>query len=268
MAASRPTASTDHVATLGRPADLTAADVRWLAWHEARSHALIGREVRELGDAVLLYDETDREPFWNRLAGIAWPSEPAAFDRRLAEAIALFAGLDRIPHVWPTPGFDEPLDLTARLLAHGFEDHGGGLFMVLDPDRMAPPPLPPAPASGVTIERLHGVTGQPAIEAARAIAARPRRPSTSTCCTPGPPGRDRARGGPGARDRGVPRHPDPGRRRAGCRCAPDHVRGWILPVVDRDGAGVPRARPRRARHRLRGCRRRHREQPLDLSRRL
>ena len=105
-----------------RPADVTPEEVRWLAWHEARSHALIGRDVQDLGDAVLLHDESDREPFWNRMAGIAWPANPAAFDRRLTEALALFAGLDRIPHVWPMPGFDEPLDLTARLLANGFED--------------------------------------------------------------------------------------------------------------------------------------------------
>lgn len=117
----------------GRPGDLTPADNRRLALHEARCHALAGREVRELGDAVLLYDPADREPFWNRVAGIAWPETAAAFDRRLAEVLALFAGLDRIPHVWPTPGYDEPPDLVARLLANGFEDMGSGLVMVLDP---------------------------------------------------------------------------------------------------------------------------------------
>ena len=154
--------------TPGRPADLTARDVRWLAWHEARSHALLGREVRDLGDAVLLHDATDREPFWNRLAGIAWPALAGDFDRRLAEAYALFAGLDRIPHVWPMPGFDEPADLTARLLANGFEDHGGGLVMTLDPDRAGPAAFAPT-EPGVTLERLHGLTGEPAMEAARAI---------------------------------------------------------------------------------------------------
>lgn len=119
----------------GRPSDLTRADSRWLAWHEARCHGLPGREVRLLGDAVLLHDDADREPFWNRIAGIAWPEEPAAFDRRLAELMALFAGLDRIPHVWPLPGFDEPSDLVERLLGHGFEDMGAGLMMLLDPVR-------------------------------------------------------------------------------------------------------------------------------------
>lgn len=123
--------------TPGRPADVTAAESRWLAWHEARSHGLAGREVRLLGDAVLLYDATDREPFWNRVAGIAWPAAPDAFDRRLAELLALFAGLDRIPHVWPAPGYDEPPDLVERLIGHGFEDHGGGLMMVLDAERFA-----------------------------------------------------------------------------------------------------------------------------------
>jgi ribosomal protein S18 acetylase RimI-like enzyme len=154
----------------GRPADLTSDDVRWLAWHEARSHALIGREVRDLGDAVLLHDESDREPFWNRIAGVAWPAPPAKFDRRLTEALALFAGLDRIPHVWPMPGFDEPADLTARLLANGFEDFGGGLLMALDPALAAPPPALQL-ERGVSVERLHRLTGEAAADAARAIAA-------------------------------------------------------------------------------------------------
>jgi GNAT superfamily N-acetyltransferase len=154
----------------GRPVDLTPADVRWLAWHEARCHALTGREVRDLGDAVLLYDQTDREPFWNRLAGVSWPIEPGAFDRRLAEAFALFAGLDRIPHVWPMPGYDEPIDLTERLLAAGFVDHGGGILMGLDPV-LRPIERSRAFDPGVTVERLHRLTGEPALAAARAIAA-------------------------------------------------------------------------------------------------
>ena len=153
----------------GRPAELTSEEVGWLAWHEARSHALIGREVRDLGDAVLLHDETDREPFWNRIAGVAWPAAPSAFDRRLTEALALFAGLDRVPHVWPMPGFDEPSDLTARLLANGFEDFGGGLLMAFDPALAAPHTDRPNEPS-ISLERLHRLTGEPAAEAARAIA--------------------------------------------------------------------------------------------------
>lgn len=151
----------------GRPDDLTAEDSRWLAWHEASAHALLGREVRDLGDAWLLFDETDREPFWNRIAGIDFPGDPSAFDRRLTEVLALFAGLDRIPHVWALPGFDGPPDLVQRLLANGFVDEGGGLMMVLDPALVTAAPTPPAT---VTVERLHGLTGDAATGAAEAIA--------------------------------------------------------------------------------------------------
>jgi ribosomal protein S18 acetylase RimI-like enzyme len=143
--------------------------MRWLAWHEAGSHGLIGREVRDLGDAILLHDSTDREPFWNRLAGIAWPTEPGAFDRRLAEALALFAGLDRLPHIWPAPGFDDPADLVERLLANGFEDHGRGMLMALDPAATSLQLDPPAGVPGLRIERLHQLRGERAEDAARAI---------------------------------------------------------------------------------------------------
>ena len=156
----------------GRPSEFTAADARWLAWHEASSHGLAGREVRELGDAVMLHDRVDREPFWNRIAGIAWPDESAAFDRRLAEAIALFASLDRIPHAWPLPGFDEPADLTARLTFHGFQDVGTGILMAFDP--VGPGPVrPDGPhlAPGIGIERFHRTVGPAAEEGARGIAA-------------------------------------------------------------------------------------------------
>ena len=152
-----------------RPSELTAADSRWLAWHEAGSHGLVGREVRDLGDAVLLYDPTDREPFWNRVAGIAWPADPAAFDRRLAEALALFAGLDRIPHVWPLPGFDEPSDLAERLTANGFEDHGRGIMMVLDPPNAMLATEEPDGFESLTIERLHRLGGDSAAACAKAI---------------------------------------------------------------------------------------------------
>jgi len=155
-----------------RPSDVGPADVRWLMWHEACSHGLIGREVRDLGDAYLLHDPTDREPFWNRLVGIAWPRRTAEFDRRLTEALALFAGLDRMPHVWPIPGYDEPPDLVDRLLAHGFEDHGGGLLMLLDRERASVVSTEPPIADGqrVTVERFHRLTGEAAQDAARAIA--------------------------------------------------------------------------------------------------
>jgi len=155
-----------------RPADLTRDDVRWLNWHETCTHALVSREVRDLGDGYLLYDESDHEPFWNRLGGVAWPRDPAAFDRRLAEMLALFAGLDRIPHVWPSAGFDEPPDLIERLEAFGFEDHGGGMLMAFDPGRASLRLEPRATSVGdpVTVERYHRLTGGSAMTAGRDLA--------------------------------------------------------------------------------------------------
>ena len=153
----------------GSPAELDPATSRWLAWHEAVSHGLLGREVRELGDAVMLYDPNDREPFWNRLAGIAWPDDAAAFDRRLLEVIALFASLERIPHIWPLPGYDEPRDLAARLLAAGFDDSGAGLMMAHDPGR-ANGAAGEVERPDVTVERVHLMAGPGADRAARGIA--------------------------------------------------------------------------------------------------
>jgi ribosomal protein S18 acetylase RimI-like enzyme len=155
---------------IGRPSDIDPLAARWLARHEARCSALVGREIRELGDGVLLFDPLDREPFWNRLAGVAWPSEAGAFDHRLAETIALFGSLDRIPHVWPAPGFDEPPDLAERLVANGFEDLGAGMLMGLDPDAAA---LDAATPPDVIIERLDGATALPptAPETIRGIGA-------------------------------------------------------------------------------------------------
>jgi GNAT superfamily N-acetyltransferase len=119
----------------------------------------------------MLHDPVDREPFWNRVAGMAWPDEPKAFDRRLAEIIALFGSLDRIPHAWPLPGFDEPADLTARLLSYGFEDVGPGILMAFDPacPGLSPPGVAD-PGSGISIERFHRTVGRAADEGARAIA--------------------------------------------------------------------------------------------------
>jgi ribosomal protein S18 acetylase RimI-like enzyme len=102
----------------------------------------------------MLYDPNDREPFWNRIAGIGWPDDDTEFDRRLLEVIAIFASLDRTPHIWPLPGLDEPIDLPERLLAAGFEDVGGGLMMALDSDRAATAEQMPKPPD-VTIERVH-----------------------------------------------------------------------------------------------------------------
>ena len=154
----------------GRPAELDAPTSRWLAWHEAVSHGLLGREIRDLGDAVMLYDPNDREPFWNRVAGVAWPRDPAGFDLRLLEVLALFASLDRTPHIWPLPGYDEPLDLTERLLGAGFEDSGAGLMMAHDPSWENGSSTAAEGRPDVTVERVHRMAGPEASRAARGIA--------------------------------------------------------------------------------------------------
>jgi GNAT superfamily N-acetyltransferase len=108
-----------------------AAEMRAILAHEARVHALPGRELRELDDGLLLYDPRDGDPFWNRFEAVRWPSEPAAFDRRLDELMVQFASFGRRPHVWASPGHDSPADLVGRFLAAGFEDVGAGMMMLL-----------------------------------------------------------------------------------------------------------------------------------------
>jgi ribosomal protein S18 acetylase RimI-like enzyme len=105
--------------------------MRLLDWHEARAHALGGRVARDLGDAILLHDPRDRDPFWNRLSGLRLATEGAAFEARMAELFSLFVGLDRRPHIWTSPDHDAPTDLGSRLVGHGFDDLGGGRLMVL-----------------------------------------------------------------------------------------------------------------------------------------
>jgi ribosomal protein S18 acetylase RimI-like enzyme len=118
------------------PLDIDPATMRRLLIHEAHVHSTPGRELRDLGDGILLHDPSDPEPFWNRLAAVRWPAEPAAFDRRLTEMLLLFATLGRQPHLWPSPIHDTPPDLVARLLANGFRDMGPGSVMAL----VTPPP--------------------------------------------------------------------------------------------------------------------------------
>ena len=76
---------------------------RRLAVHEAAVHARGGRELRDLGDAFLLHDPNDPEPFWNRLVAPTWPDEERDFERRLDEIMTLFASLGRLPHVRTLP---------------------------------------------------------------------------------------------------------------------------------------------------------------------
>ena len=113
------------------PIRMDVALARRLVLHEARVQQAPGRELRDLGDGWLLHDPFDAEPFWNRLLALAWPEEAAAFDRRLDEAITLFATLGRMPHVRPLPLGNRPADLGARLAAAGFLALGTDRRMVL-----------------------------------------------------------------------------------------------------------------------------------------
>lgn len=129
--------------------------MRRLLIHEAHVHSTPGRALRDLGDGILLHDPSDPEPFWNRLAAVRWPAEPAAFDRRLTEMLVLFATLGRQPHVWVSPTHDTPPDLVARLLANGFRDMGPGSVMALVTAPVGDCELP----RGVSLERAAGQAG-------------------------------------------------------------------------------------------------------------
>lgn len=115
------------------------ATMRTLERHESHAHAIPGRKVIDLGDAVVLHDPRDRDVFWNRMVSVRWPDEPAGFDRRFAAGLALFASLGRTPHVWPSPTGSRPSDLVDRLMVHGFRDVGGGHLMLLADPASCPP---------------------------------------------------------------------------------------------------------------------------------
>ncbi len=112
---------------------------RALELHEARAHAHGPRVVRDLGDAILLTDPSEADPFLNRLSALRLPADPAACDARLAELYALFVTLGRRPHVLLWNGVHEPPDLETRLSADGFVDLGGTFAMVLRDQPVAAP---------------------------------------------------------------------------------------------------------------------------------
>jgi ribosomal protein S18 acetylase RimI-like enzyme len=105
---------------------------RRLAAHEAAVHLSGARELRDLGDAILLYDPTDPEPFWNRIVGTDWPADAGAFTRRLDEVITLFATLGRQPHIRTLPSANRPVDLGSRLVEAGFRLVGADRSMILE----------------------------------------------------------------------------------------------------------------------------------------
>jgi ribosomal protein S18 acetylase RimI-like enzyme len=115
------------------PRDPALADR--LLLHEARAQQTTGRELRDLGDGWLFHDPADPEPFWNRLIAPRWPETSERFDRRLDEVVTLFATLDRLAHIRPSPIGSRPPDLVARLRAAGFDVIGSDRRMVLvDPE--------------------------------------------------------------------------------------------------------------------------------------
>lgn len=146
-----------------------AATMRRLLIHEARVHAMQGRDLRDLDDSILLLDPADAEPFWNRLEAVRWPDDPTAFDQRLAEIRVLFASRARQPHIWLTPPHDRPADLFQRLVANGFEDMGAGFLMVTDDDASARAVVRRGMPPGLTVDRLNGLRGPGAIALAEAI---------------------------------------------------------------------------------------------------
>jgi ribosomal protein S18 acetylase RimI-like enzyme len=149
---------------------IDAATVRRLLRHEAEVHAIPGRTLRDLGDALLLHDPVEPEPFWNRVEAIRWPTDPAGFDRRLGEVSVIFASIGRQPHVWTSPPHDQPADLVARLAANGFEDVGDGLLLVAQDVGRARRALADSQlGADMTLERLSAVSGMVASLAAEAI---------------------------------------------------------------------------------------------------
>jgi GNAT superfamily N-acetyltransferase len=150
------------------PIHVDPATMRRMLMHEAQVHAAPGRRLRDLGDAILLHDPSDPEPFWNRLAAIRWPEDPEAFDRRMTEILVLFATLARQPHVWPSPRHDTPGDLVARLTANGFRDMGAGLVMAMGATLGTPLEEGDNPP-GVTLERVSRLSGTPAATVSDAI---------------------------------------------------------------------------------------------------
>ena len=144
---------------------IDAAAMHSLLMHEARVHAIGGRDLRDLGDAILLHDAVEQEPFWNRLEGLRWPDAPDAFDRRLTDALVLFAAIGRTPHIWASPLHDAPTDLVARLEANGFRDLGASCVMLLTDPSIATAAARAEVPAAVTIERM-SVVDPAAIEAA------------------------------------------------------------------------------------------------------
>ena len=147
---------------------LSQETLRSLEIHSARAVAIPGRGWRDLGDAVLLFSATEKEPFFNRLTAVRWPEDPRAFEARLRDTNELFMALGRKPYVWAIPDLSTPTDLIARLAASGFVNQGGGYDMILvrEPEGAREVPLP----TGAVLERWNCPSEQDRPGVARALA--------------------------------------------------------------------------------------------------
>lgn len=148
--------------------ELSAAVVRALERNETEAHAIGGRELVDQGDALALIDPGDADPFWNRMASVRWPADPAAFDRRLDQALTFFATRNRRAHVWPTVTGDDPPDLVARLVANGFVDTGRGLMMARETGSGLPDVPPP---DDVELEVVRAGATRPVVRAIARVLA-------------------------------------------------------------------------------------------------
>jgi ribosomal protein S18 acetylase RimI-like enzyme len=148
---------------------LTPETLRFLEVHQTRAIAIPGRGWRDFGDSVMLFSGTEKDPFFNRMAAIRWPDDPAQFDARLKLAMELFKALDRKPYFWLAPGLSTPSDAVARLAANGFEDQGGGFDMLLTGDPAGVPDLPVP--KGAVLERWNNPSDadRPALAEALAL---------------------------------------------------------------------------------------------------
>lgn len=149
---------------------IDGALARRLAVHEAAVHARSGRELRDLGDGVLLHDPGDPEPFWNRVVAPDWPAAAAAFDRRIDEIVTIFATLARVPHVRTLALDGRPPDIETRLFEAGFVAVGRDRAMVLTdtgPARALAGTLPSRPF--LRVERVGGTPNSLAMDVARVL---------------------------------------------------------------------------------------------------
>jgi ribosomal protein S18 acetylase RimI-like enzyme len=147
---------------------LTSEQLRFLEVHPAMAVSIAGRAWRDFGDSLMLFSAGEKDPFFNRLTAVRWPEDPKAFDARLAEALEVFGALERKPYIWAIPTLSTPSDLTARLAANGFVDHGGGYDMLLvrDPMEISDAPLP----RGAVLERWNTPAGPDRTALADALA--------------------------------------------------------------------------------------------------